>query len=151
MSAGMDQARSSDEGPKRRIIAVVYKPSPSPKKKRMKMNGIMRMPYWKKLYENKNRATSAMTPTEINAPAVPTKTRPAMYCHNFKGDAKRFMRFRDHTSSRNEMPTPCRTRMRKFQRITVPIRTVTTLRRSSPIRFKYTVKKPQSKSSRNDQ
>src|SRR5659263_384790 len=58
------------------------------------------------------------SPTELVA--MLERTRPPRYSPIESGDAKRLRKFRDHTSSRNAIVTPCMTRVKKSHRRTAP-------------------------------
>jgi len=89
-----------------------------------------------------DRRSMTMSPTELVA--MLESTRPLRYSEMESGVAKILRKFRDHTSSKKAIVTPCMTRIKKSQRRTAPRRIGMKLNPAEAKVLRYFVMNPQS-------
>src|SRR5262245_37737128 len=142
MRAGMGHTNHFDAGPSRSRIVQATISRAIPNRNRTKRNGAIMRPTAKKDRPKiiVAKMSIAMSPTALVAIAV--STRPLRYSESESGEAKRFRKLRDHTSSRNAMVTPYMTREKKSQRRTAPSRAGTKLKPEEVTVFRYLVMNP---------
>src|SRR5215813_13669474 len=142
MRAGMGQTNHSDAGPSRSTIVQATIPRAIPNRNRTKRNGTIIRPMEKKDRPKivVAKTSIAISPTALVAMAV--STRPPRYSESDSGEAKRFRKLRDHTSSRNAIVIPYMTREKKSQSRTAPSRAGTKLKPEEVTVFRYLVMNP---------
>jgi hypothetical protein len=91
-----------------------------PKTKSTSTKGISAAPYESSDRPNPSDASSNMATKPTALVAILANTNPSRYSDNRNGVAKKLRKLRAHTSSRNDIDTPCITRVRKSHNNTAP-------------------------------
>jgi len=143
ISAGIGQMNHSDAGPKWSTKALPKIPSAIPKRKSVMRNGMAIMPYMKRDSLKKAVATKTITRTPIMLVTILERISPPTYSDIRIGVAKILRKFRDQTSSKNAIVTPCMIRMKKSHKRTAPRSTGTKLNPPDTTVLRYLVKNPQ--------
>src|SRR5271167_3498570 len=123
--AGIGQTNLSAGGPRRSTAALPRMSSAMPHINSTRKNG-KHQPVDERPKSVAARTTITTSPTELVA--ILESTRPLRYSEMESSVAKIFRKFRDHTSSKNAIVTPCITRVRKSHRRTAPSRDETKLK-----------------------
>src|SRR5215469_2141432 len=118
--AGSGHISHSAAGPSRSTMAQLSTPSVTPNTNSTRTSGTIGRPYIRNDSPNTADAMMSIVISPTVLVATLETTRPLTYSPIDSGLVKTFIKFRDHTSSKNAVVTPYITRVRKSHIMTTP-------------------------------
>jgi len=126
----------SAAGPSRSTTAQPAMPSAIPNRKRTRSAGARAAPAPPSESPNPSVARRSITLSPIRLVSTLETTRPLTYSTVVMGAENTLRKFRDQTSSKNAMATPCITRPKKSQSRIAPSSTGTKSKRAAETEFR---------------